>query len=191
MTDTVLELPRIGDQRNAALTALVGGGAIPPTLNPVTARRGVVALTGDEVYAGGDVRRVLTGPVSLTYRDEAGRACYAGHHLGDIALLTPEAAANLDATPGFTLTEDAYAEAANSGRQVAAPGPATPRPLPEFTDDQLAQMATGPLMALASTRGDLAEQIRNAELSRKRPRPSVLAAVDPADVDTVDALTTV
>lgn len=160
-------------EQAAALAALaIGQDEAAPVVEPVV-------LTGREVYAGGDVRRILVAPAHLTW-SEGGRLRFVPRpEVGDVILITSAQAARLDRL-ACTVEEDADLE------EVAleqAAGLAT--------DDQLDAMRAPELIAYVAQHPDERQRVHERELARpqKDQRKTVLAASEttPEEDDSAEA----
>lgn len=132
-----------------------------------------VERTGEEVYAGGDVARVLISPAHLTYRDERNTLLHAFAEVGDTVLLTEATAKRLD---GLNATE-------KPGAKKAAPAPAaTPADAPK-TDEELEAMNVGDLVAYVNQHPEERVRVRALEGKREPARKTILKATAPIDAD--------
>lgn len=161
-------------ERLAALAALAIGQEPAPS-SPAPA---LIVRTGREVYAGGDVRRLLVAPASLTYR-EAGRLLHADAAPGDVVLVEQSQADRLDDL-GATADPDATEQELAEVKADAA--------LP--TDDVLRAMNAGELVAYVTQHPEERARVRELEEQRtgsgkgRGPRATVLAATTPTpDLD--------
>lgn len=166
-----------------------------------------LALTGDEVYAGGDVVRVLIRPAHLPYREEkGGELNYAEAKVGDTVLLDEAQAKRLDGL-GATMTK-AAATKATKAEPVAVPSvpeeqsatadtqtepvvqapaptgePATVTSTGGKTDEELGAMNAGELVAHVNQHNEDKARVRALEMARTQPRSTVLKATSTDDPD--------
>lgn len=166
--------------RAAALAKLaeLGVKADPAAL---AAESAPVKGTGEEVYAGGDVKRVLIGPAHLTYRDERNELLHAFAELGDTVLLTEKQAKRLDGI-GATATE---ADAAKLAKAPATPAPTGAEPSSK-TDEELEAMNAAELVAHVNQHAGDKVRVRGLEGKRDEPRKTVLKATAPEGADDED-----
>jgi hypothetical protein len=136
-----------------------------------------VERTGEEVYAGGDVARVLISPAHLTYRDERNELLHAFAVVGDTVLLTEKQAKRLD---GLMVTEKPGAKKAAKKTAAATPPPAGK------TDEELEAMTAAELVAHVNQNGEDKVRVRALEGKRTDPRRTVLKATAPEGADDED-----
>lgn len=152
--------------RAEALRRLAELGASGAT--SVAADTPTVERTGNEdVYAGGDNRRLLVRRAHLSYMDKGVRH-YPEAGPGDVVLLDDRQAKRLDAL-GVTVDPDASDEEVED----AAAG--------EVTDEQLRAMSAAELVAHVGQHPDHRERVRALEEERDedKRRKTVLEATDP------------
>ena len=153
------------NSRADALRRLAELGA--PTAASDTGEAAKVTRTGNEVEAGGDVRRVLIAPAHLTYR-KGGDLLYAVAEVGDTILVTAEQAKRLDSL-GVTVEEGATDEEV----EAAVEG--------EVTDEQLRAMSAAEAVAHVNQHPEHKGRVRDLELERDTPRVTVLKATEDED----------
>lgn len=158
MSDTASE-------RAAALAALVAGVTVDEGGGTAPA----LERTGAEVYAGGDVARLLVMDAPSLGYVKGGLYIRAEAVRGDVVLLTQKEAARLDAA-GATVSPDA--DVTEVAAQQAAGVP---------TDEEIAAMGAAALVAYVGQHPDEAPRVREVELGKtaKNQRKSVLEATDP------------
>lgn len=183
--------------RAEALARLAALG-VTNDVTSVTEQEQGPALTGDEVYAGGDVKRVLVKAAHLVYYDKDLRDLVRPEAvIGDTVTLTDAEAKRLDAA-GATMTPK-DAKAATTSAPVVVPavpagdpsaGQPTGNPAGTVatstkTDDELGAMNAGELVAHVNQfEGDKA-RVRSLEQARPKPRETVLKATSNDDPDEV------
>lgn len=146
-------------EQSAALAALTIGQPEPTVAQPVEP-------TGRDVYAGGDVRRLLIGPAHLVW-PEGGTLHYATDvEVGDTVLVSAQQAARLDR---IGVTVDETTDLTRTALEKAA-GLAT--------DEQLAAMRAPELVAYVAQHPDERTRVRDLEEQRPAPRKTVLTATD-------------
>lgn len=147
-------------EQTAALAALaIGDADVAPTVEPVQ-------LTGRELYAGGDVRRILVAPAHLSW-SENGALRYAPRpEVGDVVLVTRAQADRLDRL-GATVEETADLEEV-ALEQVAGLA----------SDAALEAMRAPELVAYVTQHPDERPRVRQLEQSRPSPRKTVLTATE-------------
>ena len=153
------------NSRADALRRLAELGAPTAASSPEAPK---VKATGDEVEAGGDVRRLLVRPAHLTYRDKGGTLLHAFPQVGDVILVTAAQAKRLDSL-GVTVEEDATDEEV----EAAVEG--------EVTDEQLRAMSAADAVAHVNQHPEHKARVRELELERDTPRVTVLKATEDED----------
>ena len=130
-----------------------------------------VTRSGEEVYAGGDVARLLVKDAHLTYR-EGGDLVHAWAVPGDTILVTVAQAKRLDGL-GVTVEPDA----SDDEVEAALDG--------EVTDEQLRTMSAADLIAHVGQNPDDRDRVRTIELERDedKRRKTVLEATSSDDDD--------
>lgn len=153
------------NDRAAALARLAELGAAGAMTG--AAEEPAITRTENEVYAGGDVARLLVRNVHLSYTDKGARH-YPEAKPGDVVLLDAKAAKRLDAL-GATVSPDADEE---DLEELAEGG---------VTDEQLAAMSAADLIAHVVQNPDDRDRVRTLELARDedKRRTTVLKATDP------------
>lgn len=131
-----------------------------------------VTRSGDEVYAGGDVARLLVKDAHLTYR-EGGDLVSAFASPGDTILITAEQAKRLD---GLGVTVEA--DASDEDLEAAADG--------EVTDEALRTMSAADLVAYVAQNPEERDRVRALELEREQQRVTVLKATAAEDDEELD-----
>lgn len=151
-------------------------------------------LTGDEVYAGGDVARILIRPAHLTYREGTPpELLYAEAKVGDTVLLDKAQAKRLDEL-GATTTKAKASKAPapvevpsvpehQLGEDVTDGTPDTPAAPSSVTDEELGAMKAGELIAHVNQHNGDKARVYALELARPEPRSTVLKASSPHDPD--------
>lgn len=165
--------PATEAERLAALAALAIGQepTVPSAPRPIV-------RTGREVYAGGDVRRLLILPAALTYRDGA-RVFHYDAGVGDVVLLDQAQADRLDRLDATAPADATEEEVAEVQADAALP-----------SDEVLAGMGAGELVAYVTQHPDERARVRALEEQRtgkgkgRGPRATVLEATTPTpDLD--------
>lgn len=159
-------------------------------------------LTGEEVYAGGDVARVLIRPAHLVYYDKELRDLVRPEaKIGDTVLLTDVEAKRLDEA-GATMTKTKAKAAAKEPVKVEVPAvpegnasegqtdgqpPASPAPASSSgkTDEELAAMKAAELVTHVNQHNGDKARVRALEMARPQPRETVLKATSNDDPDEV------
>lgn len=183
-----------GMDRAEALAHLAALG-VTNDLSAVEEKTPALEATGVEVYAGGDVARVLVKAVHLAYRDDTIRDLVrpeAG--IGDTVLLSEGEAKRLDDL-GATVTKKA-AKKASEPTVVDVPAVPTGDPsaaqpsgtAPEGTaaavsDEQLAAMSAAELVAHVNQHNGDKGRVRVLETQRPQPRATVMKATAPEGDD--------
>ena len=147
------------------LAELGANGAIAAAAPEPTVER-----TENEVYAGGNERRLLVNRAHLSYMDKGVRH-YPEANPGDVVLVSAAQAKRLDAL-GVTADPDASDE----DLEAAASG--------EVTDDQLRAMNAADLVAHVGQHPEDRDRVRALEEERDeyKRRNTVLEATDPDTV---------
>lgn len=153
-------------ERAAALAALVLGTTPQDEGGHAAAPR---TRTGRDVYAGGDVRRLLIKRASTLGYVEGGIYMRAEAVPGDVVALSTKQAARLD---GLGVTVDPDSNLGEVEATVEATG---------YTDAQLSAMGAADLVTYVGQHPDQADRVRSLELAKRetKRRSSVLDATDP------------
>lgn len=161
-------------ERAAALAALALG---QPAQGEGSAPAPQLERTGDEVYAGGDVPRLLIRPASTLGYPEAGVYVRAEAVPGDVILVTAKQAKRLDAL-GVTVdpaTDDTALDDV-IGSDV-------------LTDEQLAALSATEAVAHAAQHPEDRARLLAAELAKRptKQRASVIAACQETPTEDAEA----